>query len=226
MHASFGLSKQAPHLQDQVIRDTAQSDCVISLDLAIAAHPAGIPGWRVAALGNDRFIGMGAMEPIPARLVTVLQRHAAQSSSIPAWTVRALPERGPLTASSIVHGCKARLFRYASLFVLDCGELVKHIIKRCPHSAAATVLDEVEASILAIVADFGLCLRLDATRLLCGFYSHTEADPELIASQLLLTLRKATCNAEIMNIHAKNFRLLDVSIEHAEHECAAFVDEL
>jgi len=88
------------------------------------------------------------------------------------------------------------------------------------------MIDEVGASIIAIVADFGMCLRLDATRLLCGFYSHTEADPELIASQMLLTLRKATCSTEILSIHADNFRLLDVSIEHAESECAAFIDGL
>lgn len=178
------------------------------------------------SLGNERFIGMGATLPIPAGLVTVLQRHAQRSSAASAPKAQALPERGPLSAGSIVHGCKARLFRYASLFVLDCGELVARVTRRCPHSAAASVLDEVEASILGIVADFGLCLRLDGTRLLCGFYSHTEADPELIASQMLLTLRKATCSAEIMNIHAESFRLLDVSIEHAERECAAFIDGL
>jgi hypothetical protein len=155
-----------------------------------------------------------------------MQRHAAPKASLMAKEPLPLLPRDRHSAAAVVQGCKARLFRYASLFVLDCSELSAQVARRCPHSLPSSVLDEIGSTTLAIVADFGTCLRIDATRLLCGFYGHTAADPELISAQMLLTLRKATCTAEIMSIHATSFRLLDVSSDNAESECAAFIDGL
>lgn len=187
-----------------------------------------MPPWYVVELGNQRYMAIGSITALPPQLLVAI-RHRAEPKPAPAGKkAGALPlrMRDPGSASAVVTGCKARLFRYASLFVLDCSTLLDHVAARCPHSDAPTVLDEVGSAVLGIIGDFGVCLRLDPARLLCGFFSHTEADPELIATQMLLTLRKATCAAEIMTIQAGNFKLLDASRDQAESDCASFIDGL
>lgn len=171
-------------------------------------------------------MAIGAGFALPPRLLVAIRRRTAPRPAPASKPAMPLRMRDASSASSVVRGCRARLFRYASLFVLDCSALLDHVATRCPHSDASTALDEVGSALLGIMGDFGVCLRLDRTRLLCGFFSHTEADPELISTQMLLTLRKATCAADIMTIQASRFRLLDASHDHAESDCASFIDGL
>lgn len=225
-HALFGVAGKPHQLDERIFRRASEDDTAVALDIAVSSHSGGIPSWRVISLGNGRYIALTATISLPPWLLTAIRRHAAPQSSLAVKEPSPLPTHDRHSAASIVRGCKARLFRYASLFVLDCSELSAHVAERCPHSFPASVLDEVGSTTLAIVGDFGICLRIDATRLLCGLYSHTEADPELIATQMLLTLRKATCTPEISSIHANSFRLLDVSSDNAESECTTFIDAL
>lgn len=227
-HAWFGLAGRPRKLDDQEIRDAAERGVptALGLDLSQPQQTGGKPVWRVIAIGNKRYIAVTSANEPPSRLFIAIERHTASRPAPATNTAMPLRIRDTLSASGIVSGCKARLFRYASLFALDCSALLDHVAARCPHSDAATALDELGSAVLGIIGDFGVCLRIDTTRLLCGFYSHTKADPELIASQMLITLRKATCTAEIMLIQPGRYFLLDASHDDAEQECASFIDGL